>query len=76
MVNGFPGKLIVHRQGLRQGDPLSLMLFSLVMDVLGRMVTAAEGAVLLQPLATRSVHHRVSMYADDVVLFLRPAAKI
>ena len=44
MVNGFPGKLIVHRQGLRQGDPLSLMLFSLVMDVLGRMVTAAEEA--------------------------------
>ncbi|KAL5680501.1 hypothetical protein ACJX0J_006886, partial [Zea mays] len=25
------------------------------MDVLGRMVTAAEGAVLLQPLATRSL---------------------
>jgi hypothetical protein len=39
------------------------------------MVTAAEGAGLLQPLATRSVHHRVSMYADDVVLFLRLAAE-
>jgi hypothetical protein len=75
MVNGFPGKHIVHRQGLRQGDPLSPMLFIIVMDVLGRMVTTAEEAGLLQPFATRSVQHRVSMYDDDVVLFLRPAAE-
>jgi len=29
---------------------------------------------LLQPISTRNIHHRVSLYADDVVLFLRPVA--
>jgi hypothetical protein len=34
LVNGEPGDLILHKRGLRQGDPLSHMLFILVMDVL------------------------------------------
>jgi hypothetical protein len=73
MLNGLPGQPIHHRRGLRQGDPLSPMLFILVMDVLGFLVTKAERKGLLQPLASQIVHHRFPLYVDDVVIFLRPA---
>ena len=74
LLNGIPGDNIAHRRGLRQGDPLSPMLFILIMDVLGHMISKAENEGLLQPLSRRSLHHRISIYADDVVMFLRPEA--
>jgi hypothetical protein len=74
LLNGIPGDFIPHRRGLRQGDPLSPMLFILVMDVLNLMVGRAVEAGLLQPLSTRSFLHRVSLYADDVALFIKPTA--
>jgi len=70
LLNGHPGEVIQHRRGLRQGDPLSPMLFILVMDVLSLMVTKASRDGLLQPLSSRPIQHRISMYADDVALFL------
>lgn len=76
LLNGVPGEFITHRRGLRQGDPLSPMLFILVMYSLNLMVSKAADAGLLQPLCSRSIHHHMSLYADDVVLFLRPSAKI
>ena len=69
-----PGERIQHQRGLRQGDPLSPMLFILVMDVLCHLVKKAADEQLLQPLARRALQHRISLYADDVVLFLRPSA--
>jgi hypothetical protein len=66
-------KKIEYQRGLRQGDPLSPMLFILVMDVLGFMINKAVED-LLQPLARRALPHRISIYADDVVIFLKPSA--
>jgi hypothetical protein len=72
LVNGEPGDLICHQQGLRQGDPLSPMLFILVMDVLNSLFQKANDLGLLEPLLRRGVGQRVSLYADDVVLFVQP----
>jgi hypothetical protein len=55
-------------------DPLSPMIFILVMDVLGNMIAKAAEEGILQPLARRSLQHRISLYVDSVVLFLRPEA--
>jgi hypothetical protein len=44
------------------------------MDVLGFMIKKAVEEDLLQPLARRALQHRISIYADDVVIFLRPSA--
>jgi mannosylglycoprotein endo-beta-mannosidase len=75
LMNGSPGDRIFHRRGLRQGDPLSPMLFILVMDVLGHMISKAASDGLLLPLSRRPLQHRIYIYADDVVLFLRPAVE-
>lgn len=74
LLNGEPGELIYHCRGLRQGDPLSPMLFILVMDVLNSLVMRASNEGLLQPLAWPQAKHRISFYADDVIMFLRPAS--
>jgi hypothetical protein len=72
LINGIPGEVILHRRGLRQDGSLSPMLFILAMDALGFLFAKAEIDGLLQPLSTRTLQHRVSFYADDVLLFLRP----
>ena len=74
LLNGSPGEKIYHQRGLRQGDPLSPMLFILVMDVLCHLIKKAVDEHMLQPLSRRALQHRISLYADDVVLFLRPSA--
>ena len=74
LVNGVPGDVIYHHRGLRQGDPISPMLFILIMDVLNSLIRFAIQQQLLQPLAVQQVAHRASFYADDAVIFLRPTS--
>jgi hypothetical protein len=74
MLNGLLGKPIKHARGLRQGDPLSPMLFILDMDLLQKLLDKATEAGLLSPIGANPVKMRTSLYADDAVLFLRPIA--
>ena len=48
------------------------MLFILVMDVLNSIIVKAEEDGLLQPLSRRISGQRLSLFADDVALFIRP----
>jgi hypothetical protein len=72
LLNGVPGRRICHGCGLRQGDPLSPMLFVLVMECFNAMIKVADSRGLFCPLRPRSIKQRVSLYADDVVVFLSP----
>jgi hypothetical protein len=72
LVNGCLGRRICHARGLRQGDPLSPLLFVLVMEVLNAMVYEADQQWLLSPLPGSHFGQRMSLYADDLLLFLAP----
>jgi hypothetical protein len=48
------------------------MLFILVMDVLALLVQRASEQEYLQPLSVRQLKHRILLYADNAVIFLRP----
>nr|AAK98717.1 Putative retroelement [Oryza sativa Japonica Group] len=72
LLNGIPGDHIFHARGLRQGDPLSPMLFILVMEPLHQIIKAAEDANIISNLCQRQGRFRCSLYADDVALFALP----
>lgn len=72
LLNGTAGHKFQHRKGLRQGDPLSPLLFILAIDPLHRLLAAATEQGVLAPLPGRGVSMRVSLYADDAVIFANP----
>lgn len=72
LLNGRPGRRICHARGLRQGDPLSPLLFVLVMEVLNHMILWLENNNFLTPLGAAAIKCRSSLYADDLVLFVVP----
>ena len=75
LLNGIPGAPIKHGRGLRQGDPLSPMLFIIAMDPLQRLLDQATQAGLLTPIGAEPIRIRTSLYADDAALFVRPTPR-
>jgi hypothetical protein len=74
LINGTPGDRISHARGLRQGDPLSPMLFLLIMEVLSAVIRKVDAWGLLSQLGVHAIPHRTSMYTDDLILFVKPLA--
>lgn len=65
LLDCFPG-----RKGLRQGDPISSLLFFMAMDILSKLLDkgAVENRFGLHPLGDAPLITHIS-FADDVLLF-------
>jgi hypothetical protein len=72
LLNGVPGKVFHCRRGVRQGDPLSPLLFVLAADLLQSIINSALNEdVLTLPLPLRcGIELPIVQYADDTLIFL------
>jgi hypothetical protein len=72
LLNGLPGKVFHCRRGVRQGDPLSPLLFVLVADFLQSLINEAKERGLLRlPINVGyTIDFPVIQYADDTLLVM------
>jgi hypothetical protein len=77
LLNGVAGKTIHCRRGVRQGDPLSPLLFVIVADLLQSIVNhAKERGLLNLPIRLQSTQDfPIIQYADDTLLILEADAR-
>jgi hypothetical protein len=73
IVNDEIGHCFHTRKGLRQGDPLSPILFNLVADVLVILVSRAKNNGQFKALVPNLVDEglSISQIADDTILFMK-----
>lgn len=70
IINGLAGKKITLHRGVKQGDPLSPLLFIIAMDFISRWFQKlrSNGTIRL-PVANMKP---CLLYADDVLFFIKP----
>jgi mannosylglycoprotein endo-beta-mannosidase len=73
LLNGIAGVPIDHGRGLRQGDPLSPLLFVLAIDPITQILEEAIRIGLLNKLRGCGIILRTSLYADDAAVFVAPS---
>jgi hypothetical protein len=71
-LNGNPGNFFRTHKGLRQGDPLSPLLFNLVSDALAVMLENAKNSGHIKGLMPHLIEGGIThlQYADDTVIFM------
>ena len=70
-VNDQMGSYFQTKKGLRQGDPLSPILFNIVVDMLAIILSRAKEEGQIKGVVTHLVENGLSIlqYVDDTVLF-------
>ena len=71
IINGSLTKPFKIECGLRQGDPLSLFIFLLVVDVMHRILNKAEADGVIEGISVgkHRVHLSHIQFVDDTILF-------
>jgi hypothetical protein len=67
LLNGQPGRRICHARGLRQGDPLSPMLFVLTMEVLNYTLLWVEQQHFLTPLSVNKIYQ---LFPELILIYI------
>jgi hypothetical protein len=77
MLNGIPGKQFQCKRGVRQGDPLSPLLFVMAADLLQCIVNKArsQGLLTLPIEAGPSSNFPIIQYADDTILIMKASQR-
>jgi hypothetical protein len=71
-VNDKLGRYFQTKKGLRQGDPLSPLLFNLIADMLSLLIARAKDNGQIKGLVLHLIDGGISIlqYADDTILFM------
>lgn len=76
LLNGIPGKQFICKRGVRQGDPLSPLLFVLAAELLQYIINGLKDCGILHlPIPQPNNDFPVVQYADDTLLIMQADAK-
>lgn len=77
LVNGKSCDFFKSNRGLRQGCPLSLYLFCIVMEFFSAVLTdCARSGLILAPYSKRGLEISHLLFADDVMIFARATTTV
>lgn len=71
-INGVVGPYFINGRGLKQGDPISPLLFNFVVDALAKMLDSAAAKGHITSVATNLYPNGIShlQYADDTIILV------
>lgn len=80
LINGGPSEVFKATRGVRQRDPLSPLLFILVIGALNGMLCRVKDLQLVKGISVGRKNHTVEVshlfFADDTLVFCQPEERI